>query len=176
MIENDIEDYVRWFTVETEWADTDAPWEPIETDAETERIAWRKYFESAKALSEDAIRLRFEIEYKNRHIGWVSSYFIDENCEWIDRVRDGQCVYRAVGIDICEPDAWGNGIGTMALRAFIDYLFDNGVAEIYTQTWSGNMRMLRCAEKLGFAECKRNVGSRQVGGRQYDGLTFKLKK
>ncbi|MBP5490257.1 MAG: hypothetical protein J6Y10_06625 [Lachnospiraceae bacterium] len=27
MTERDIEDYVRWFTTETEWMKTDAPWE-----------------------------------------------------------------------------------------------------------------------------------------------------
>lgn len=27
MIESDIEDYVRWFTVEREWENWDAPWE-----------------------------------------------------------------------------------------------------------------------------------------------------
>ena len=39
MTESDIEDYVRWFTTETEWSKTDAPWEPIESDAETERVS-----------------------------------------------------------------------------------------------------------------------------------------
>ena len=37
MQESDIEDYVRWFTAETRWSEADAPWEPIETDEETER-------------------------------------------------------------------------------------------------------------------------------------------
>ena len=32
MIESDIDDYVRWFTTETEWSNTDAPWESIESD------------------------------------------------------------------------------------------------------------------------------------------------
>ena len=32
MIASDIEDYVRWFTTETEWSKADAPWEPIESD------------------------------------------------------------------------------------------------------------------------------------------------
>lgn len=40
MIESDIEDYVRWFTTETEWSNADAPWEPIESDEETERTSW----------------------------------------------------------------------------------------------------------------------------------------
>ena len=36
MIESDIEDYVRWFTVEREWENWDAPWEKEDTDAEAE--------------------------------------------------------------------------------------------------------------------------------------------
>ena len=75
-----------------------------------------------------------------------------------------------------EPDVWGNGIGTNALCAFMNYYFENGVDELYTQTWSGNVRMLRCAEKLGFVECNRNVGTREVDGQKYDGLTFRLER
>ncbi len=176
MMESDIEDYVRWFTTETEWSNTDAPWEPIESDEETERTSWREYYESVKKLSDDVRRWKFEIEWNGRHIGWVSSYPIDENYEWIGEIKDGQTVYRAIGIDICEPDVWGNGIGTNALRAFMNYYFENGVGELYTQTWSGNVRMLRLAEKLSFVECNRNVGTREVNGQKYDGLTFRLKR
>ena len=53
MIESDIEDYVRWFTTETEWSMTDAPWEPIESDEETERASWKEYYESVKNLPDD---------------------------------------------------------------------------------------------------------------------------
>lgn len=176
MIKSDIEDYVHWFTSETEWSNTDAPWEPIETDEETERIAWCEYYESVKNLPDDVLRWKFEIELNGRHIGWVSSYPIDENYEWIDKIKDGRTVYRAIGIDICEPDVWGSGIGTNALSAFINYYFESGFDELYTQTWSGNVRMLRCAEKLGFTECNRNIGIREVCGGKYDGLTFKLRK
>lgn len=85
-------------------------------------------------------------------------------------------MHRAIGIDICEPHLWGNGIGTNALRAFMNYYFENGEEELYIQTWSGNVRMLRCAEKLGFVECDRCIGKREVDGRNYDGLTFRLTK
>ena len=176
MIESDIEDYVRWFTVEREWENWDAPWEKEDTDEETERKSWTEYYESVKDRPDDARRWKFEIEWNGRHIGWVSSYCIDENYEWIGKIKDGQTVYRAIGIDICEPDVWGKGVGTNALRAFMNYYFANGVDELYTQTWSGNVRMLRCAEKLGFLECNRNVGTREVDGQKYDGLTFRLEK
>ncbi len=173
MIASDIENYVRWFTTETKWSDTDAPWEPVKSDTETERNSWREYYEAVKNIPDDARRWKFEIEWNGRHIGWVSSYLIDENYEWIETPEEGQIFYRAVGIDICESDVWGNGVGTNALRAFMNYYFENGVDALYTQTWSGNGPMIRCAEKLGFVECRRNVGIREVGAEKYDGLTFK---
>ena len=58
----------------------------------------------------------------------------------------------------------------------MNYYFENGVNELYTQTWSGNVRMLHCAEKLGFVECDRDMGTREVDGQKYDGLTFKIVK
>lgn len=176
MKESDIADYVRWFTTETEWMQWDAPWEKEDSDEETERASWRKYYASVKDLSSDILRWKFEIEWNGRHIGWVCSYCIDKNYEWVGEIKDGQTVYRTIGIDICEPDVWGNHIGSNALRAFVNYYFESGVEEIYTQTWSGNARMIRCAEKLGFQECNRNVATREVDGKKYDGLTFRLEK
>ena len=46
--------------------------------------------------------------------------------------------------------------------------------DLYTQTWSGNVRMIGLAEKLGFRECRRKPGVRQVRGGTYDALTFRL--
>lgn len=175
MIASDVKDYVRWFTTETDWSNTDAPWEGIEEEEKTERH-WRKYYESVKDLPDSLPRRKFEIERNGRHVGWVNAYFIDENYEWIGEKKAEQTVRLAVGIDLCEPDIWGNGVGTNALRAFIRYCFANGTNELYTQTWSGNVRMLRCAEKLGFAICNRVVGIREVNGKTYDALTFKLSK
>ena len=176
MIEFDIEDHIRWMFSETEWRNWDAPWRKTESDECAVRRRWTEYYDSVKKLPDDVRRSKFEIEWNGRHIGWVSSYPIDENYEWIGEIKDGQTVYRAIGIDICEPDVWGKGVGTNALLAFMNYYFENGVDELYTQTWSGNVRMLRCAEKLGFVECNRNVGTREVDGRKYDGLTFRLEK
>ncbi len=176
MIESDIEDYVRWFTTQTEWSDWDAPWEPIESDEETERNSWREYYEAVKDRPDDARRWKFEIEWNGQHIGWVSAYCIDDRFEWVVKAEDGQTVHLALGIDICESDVRGRGIGTNALRAFMNYSFEHGFDELYTQTWSGNVRMLRCAQKLGFVECNRNVGIREVNGEKYDGLTFRLEK
>lgn len=176
MVESDIADYVRWFTAETEWAMFDTPWETLESDAETEHTAWREYYETVKNLNNSVLRRKFEIEWKGRHIGWVSSYQIDENCKSVGKMKNGQTVYRAIGIDICETDCWGKGIGTHSLNAFINYYFENDIDEIYLQTWSGNIRMIRCAERLGFTECNRWVGGCAFDGQQFDWLTFRLQK
>lgn len=41
------------------------------------------------------------------------------------------------------------------------------------------LKLRRCpliAKKIGFVECNRNIGMREVEGKTYDGLTFKLVK
>ncbi|MBR0134626.1 MAG: GNAT family N-acetyltransferase [Clostridia bacterium] len=172
MTESDIPDYVRWFTEETRWGDLDAPWEPIASDEESEKNSWSEYYARVKDRPEDAPRWKFEIEWNGRHIGWVSSYDIDEAFEWTDKGSDRL----AVGIDICEPEAWGRGVGAKALSAFIGYLFERGEERVYTQTWSGNERMVRCAKKLGFTECDRRAALREVDGKRFDALTFVLQR
>lgn len=174
MQKNDIENYVRWFTQDLEWAKSDSPWEPVESDTETERKSWSEYYETVKELPENLKRHKFEIEHNDRHIGWVCSYFIDKNYEWTESSNYTETVYCAVGIDICESDIWGKGVGSNALFAYINYLFESGISDIYTQTWSGNLGMIKCAAKLGFTECNRNKENREVEGKKYDGLTFKL--
>lgn len=168
MIPEDCEDYIRWNTVETDWKEWDAPWkrkDPFDEAAYRERM--KGWLQAVPAG--DARRDGFEVCLANgRHVGWVSSYSIDEDCSIINGAGK-----TTVGIDICEPDARG-GTGSRALAAFIRYLLGQGEEEIFTQTWSGNLRMIRAAEKLGFAEYRRKLGVCQVRGGTYDGLTFRL--
>ena len=176
MKKSDIADYVRWFTTETGWMFWDSPEESHQSDADTERKSWTEYYESMQEMPDDVTRWKFEIEAEGRHIGWVSSYLTDENYEWISpmQVNEGQKVHTMVGIDICEPDMWSKHTGTDALRAFIQYYAELGCKEIYIETWSGNFRMIRVAEKLGFQECSRTKDDRAVHGEKYDSLTFIL--
>lgn len=176
MLESDIADYVRWFTTQTQWALWDAPWEQEDTDACAAREQWTRYYDSTKDLPDGERRWRLEIEAEGKHVGWVTSYLMNKQYEWIaaDSGKEGQTAFLAVGIDICEDGVWGKGVGTCAMQAFIRYLFGWGFGALYTQTWSGNERMVRLASKLGFTACSRYTGIREVGGRHYDALTFKL--
>ena len=47
-----------------------------------------------------------------------------------------------------------------------------GERRFLLETWSGNVRMLGCARKLGFVEVKRQKGAYVVDGKAYDGLTL----
>lgn len=171
----DVDDEVRWTNVDTEWFRSDTPWMALEpVDADELRADMAGIIDS---MSEDAIRWRFEIEVDGRHIGLVSSYYLDENFEYtpwdkIDQNKnapDNHSV-RALGIEICEMEYWGKGIGTKALTALMEYYRSFGETRFLIETWSGNFRMLRCAQKLGFCEVKRVKGAHIVDGTEVDDL------
>ena len=174
---SDIEDEIRWTNIDTAWFYADTPWmklEPIDPDELREDM-----IEIMSSMSEDAIRWRFEIEAEGRHIGLVSSYYLNEQYEptpWesIDQSKnaEGNQAIRALGIEICEMDAWGKGIGGRALTAFMAYYRSLGERRFLLETWSGNHRMLGCAKKLGFTEVKRQRAARLVGGKAYDALVL----
>lgn len=177
-LQSDMEKRIDWEQNETEWQLWDAPWEYEGLTAEERREELEEYIrtmqgwaERCQSLSPDAMRYSFQIVIKeeNRYIGWVNAYDIDDAYCYTE--GEGHCT---VGIDIPDREARGKGYGRQALTLFIDYLLMRGVKEIYTQTWSGNQRMIHIAEKMGFEECDRKEGIRMVRGERYDGLTFRL--
>lgn len=174
---SDVDDEVRWTNTDTAWFYADTPWmtmEPVDPDELRADM-----LQVMSELSEDAIRWRFEIEVAGRHIGMVSSYYLDENFEptpWksIDQRKNAEenRSIRALGIEICEMDFWGRGIGPKVLTALMEYYRGLGERRFLLETWSGNARMLGCARKLGFAEVKRQSGAYVVDGKPYDGLVL----
>ena len=120
-----------------------------------------------KDLPADAVRWKFEIEADGKHIGWISSY---TDLGYIDN-EEG---IRAIGLDIPCVEDRNKGYGAVAFRMFLDYLREHGERSFFTQTWSGNLPMVRLAEKLRFREIVRIKDLREVRGRKYDALTFRL--
>jgi len=156
--EDDIADYSRWLTTETEWGDWDAPWEENNPHEFLDR-------QKASLSKTPEIHWKLEIDtLVGRHIGWVSSYDLTGSVEGL-----------AVGIDIPPIEERGKGYGRDALALFMAYLFEKlGVGSLYTQTWSGNTAMVRLAEKVGFRVAERLEGVREVRGSRYDALTFSV--
>ena len=165
MLESDISDYVRWFTSETDWMDYDAPWEDKGSSIDEVLKSWTEYYQSVKDLPKDETRWKFEIEYNGQHIGWVSRYF---DLEYLDN-KEG---IPAIGIDIPEKSIYNHGVGTEALKQFMDYLNKKGYERFYIQTWSGNKRMIHVAQKLGFKVCFVKKNHRLINGETYDAVTL----
>ena len=172
----DIEKRLYWETVETEWQLWDGPWEYEGQTEEQRREAMARYIKKMEGwadrygqIPETERRWSFQIcTAEGEYIGWCGAYRIGEDCECDP---EGRRV--AIGIDLPERQARGKGLATRALRLFMAYQYEQGERELYTQTWSGNERMIGLARKLGFEEYCRKPGVRTVRGKQYDGLTFR---
>lgn len=156
MIASDIPDRIRWETDETEWQDWDGPWD-YEGKTHEER-------------ADPALRFEVCVNGQERtHIGWCGAYFIDGACNIVETGE--RC---AVGISLPPLSARRKGYAASALTLFLRYLQSRGLTDLYTQTWSGNVRMIGLAEKLGFREFCRKPGLRRVRGEVCDGLTLRL--
>ncbi len=182
-MEGDIENRIYWETVETEWQLWDAPWEYESSSDEQKKKELNDYIakmhtwvQKYVSIADDEKRTGFQICIKgennnNEYIGWCGSYRIDDDCNFSP--SGDKC---AIGIDIPQRGVRGKGYAYDALCLFIDYLLSNGETDIYTQTWSGNTRMIGLAKKLGFEEFYRKPDLRTVRGQKYDGLTFRLNR
>ena len=108
---------------------------------------------------------------KETHIGWCNCYYIDEEYNYTRYVAR-----HAIGIDIPATAARRKGYATAAWTLFIRYLYAHGVTDIYTQTWSGNLRVQGLIKKLGFIEVSRKKDRHIINGEYYDALTFRLSR
>ncbi|MDO9629082.1 MAG: GNAT family protein [Acholeplasmataceae bacterium] len=162
---SDIEDSIRWFTVDKEWMNWDAPWEKDEVfDADDYRK--RKLHLIETRIFTD-FEPRLEIYYQDIHIGWVNRYFINDSFEFDSNGKD-----IAIGIVIVDPKYRNMGLGYDTYHAYTNFIKTLGYTKVYTQTWSGNIPMINLAHKAGFHLINRIKNCRMVDGVLYDGLTY----
>lgn len=111
----------------------DAPYFPLQPEP------FQYFLDSfVPALKEKPPRyLAIEIEGELK--GTVSYYWECRPTRWLE-----------CGIGIYDPRFWNGGYGTEAVELWVGFLFENvDVPRIGMTTWSGNRRMMRCAEKRG---------------------------
>lgn len=93
------------------------------------------------------------IEYNQKAIGYIQYYLIEPDEYDVGDAINMKNYRLPYGIDlfIGETDNWNKGIGTIAVRSLISYLFNSKNADIIfidPQAW--NKRAIRCYEKSGF--------------------------
>ncbi|WP_234976375.1 GNAT family N-acetyltransferase [Vibrio quintilis] len=102
------------------------------------------------------------IEADGKAVGAVSYYWECESTRWLE-----------TGIVIYDSDYWSQGIGCKALVPWISYLFDIlDIERVGLTTWSGNHRMMACAEKLGLKLEARLRKVRFYQGTYYDSVKY----
>lgn len=139
--ESDDEDLFRWFKLE-EWLYYDSPSSPFKSISREEFEARCRRRPKTPAPGTHTWQID---TVEGKHIGSVRYYQLNE-----------QAGYAYLGVSLPEESTWGKGNGTEALCLLIDHLFATTVLrELRTATWTGNRRMMRCAEKCGFQEIAR---------------------
>jgi len=138
----DAHDLFRWLNLE-EWQYYDEPDKPFQ-GVTPEAFDRRK--EERRRRQPPSNSHTWQVNTaEGRHIGWVNYYHLDE--------RLGRAY---VGICLPEEETWGKGYGTEALTLLMDHLLRQmALQEVRAATWTGNSRMMRCAEKCGFKESGR---------------------
>lgn len=160
----DLPDYERWLLPGQRWQELDAPWERKADRAEVKRIILRlRAAIPAGALRDPRVRMTIAARDSDAFLGTVSWYWESEATRWA-----------SVGIGIYDPYTWGRGYGYEALGLWCDYLLDSfpGWARIGCTTWSGNLGMMRLAEKVGFRLESRVRKARRLDRGDFDALGY----
>ncbi|WP_078548916.1 GNAT family N-acetyltransferase [Litchfieldia alkalitelluris] len=114
-----------------EWKKWDAPYFPHKS------MPFKTFMETAPTWVDKGNR--WVIISNEVVCGMVSYYYEDEQCKWLE-----------LGIVIHQANNWNKGIGTRALRLWLNHIFNSlPLVRAGLTTWSGNERMIKVAEKLG---------------------------
>lgn len=160
---HDVEPYAAWQAPHHAWRRTDGPYYPPPSPEQIERTCARIQRAVGGEVPDVRVRLVIADRQTDRLIGTVSRYWQSEETRWL-----------SVGLGIYDEGLWGRGLGYEALGLWCDYLLSAplGLARLDLRTWSGNIGMMRLAEKLGFQREATFRKARVVDGQFYDGLGY----
>lgn len=156
--EGDLADYYYWKHIDPlqkakEW---NGPY--IEEEYFTFSEFEKKYRES-KYLYKNTLST-LAIKYENDFLGVVTSYWKDKKSRWLE-----------CGIVIYKNNKWEKGLGSQVFKEWINYLFkETDANRIGISTWSGNIRMMKVASKVGMVEEAWIREGRVVEGEFYDAI------
>ncbi|MFA9466449.1 MAG: GNAT family N-acetyltransferase [Velocimicrobium sp.] len=164
----DLSDFLYWNHPSREFHKFNGPYYGKKNEEEL-----RKYIEEIKELFQKGASnvLKNKKIVANRDtdeiIGQVNWYWKSEETLWME-----------IGVVIFNENYWGKGIGYEALKLWIDEIFDENpkLVRIGLSTWSGNLRMMHLAEKLGFTKEAVYRKARIVNNEYYDAISYGILK
>ncbi|MGL5290475.1 MAG: GNAT family N-acetyltransferase [Vibrionaceae bacterium] len=145
--------------VNQEWKKFDAPYLPLAAPSPFQfgRHLFQRLQEGKTAQI---------IEHNGKAVGYISYYCEEESSHWLE-----------IGITLFYQEHWGLQIGRKALNLWISHIFNTlQVARVGLTTWSGNPRMMRCAQSLGMRQEARIRKVLFYQGQYYDSVRYGLLK
>ena len=155
--ENELQALYQWVTADEQWTRFNGPYFPYATPT----LAQFEQNTFARLRAGDDMQL---IIYAGKPVGSVGYYWECESTRWLE-----------MGVIIYDARYWGKGIAQRALTQWIQRLFAKlEIQRVGLTTWSGNPRMMACAEKLGLQQEARLRKVRYYQGQYYDSLKYGL--
>lgn len=164
----DLENYLYWNLPSREFRKYNGPYYAQSTEKELKRDI-EEY--RVRLLNEEKNVLQNKKIISNKDtdeiIGQVNWYWKSIETLWME-----------VGIIIFNENYWGKGIGHLALKMWINEIFDEnpGLIRIGLSTWSGNTRMMKLAEKLQLKKEAVYRKARIVNNQYYDSISYGILK
>ncbi|MCB9684996.1 MAG: GNAT family N-acetyltransferase [Alphaproteobacteria bacterium] len=154
----------HWHRPGHAWHRLNGPYFDAPTNASADEVADRIRDRVAAGQTDGGKRFVpvAEVGGERRVLGTVNRYALDSTG------------WTAVGVVLWDERHWGRGLGTEALGLWVELLFESEPAlhRLDLRTWSGNVGMMRVAERLGFTLEARFREAREVEGVRYDGLGY----
>jgi RimJ/RimL family protein N-acetyltransferase len=153
----------EWLRPHHEWHRWDGPYFPRPTDAEADAYC-RRLAAQVESGEWPVPRRRVVVAARDddRFVGTISWHWESEETDW-----------RRLGIVLYDPASWSGGLGTEAVALWTTYLFETTeIVRLDYMTWSGNERMCRVGQKLGWTEEGRFRRARVVNGERYDSVVY----
>lgn len=161
---DDLDPWRHWLQPNNRWHQLDGPYYPRPDSRQIdEMIAGRRDHLGNDDWPTPRRNLVIATSETNDLIGLVSWYWESQETNWL-----------SLGIVIFDPSVWRLGLGYEALGLWCQYLFDAlpDIVRLDLRTWSGNLGMMRLAEKVGFSLEARFRIARIVDGEYFDGLGY----
>lgn len=106
-----------------------------------------------RTLGEDYV-VACMIEYKDMPIGYIQYYELTESTKNDYEIPNSNDVY-GIDIFIGGTQYWNKGLGSIALRLLMEYLFiEKKAIQIFIDPQTWNERAIRSYEKCGFKKVK----------------------
>ena len=160
----DLKPWGEWLGPGHRWQDLDGPYYPKPTPQQIyKRLERTQEQITRSSLPEPRPHLVIAERASDKLIGRVSWHWESEETFWSQ-----------VGIVIFDDALWGQGHGFEALGLWSEYLFEHlaDIVRLDLRTWSGNVGMMRLAEKTGYRLEATFRKARIVNGDYFDGLGY----